>query len=186
MFTHTNAKYIIILKLSQRKRSGEGQGISTKNGWGLFFFYSHPICTPWWWGTFVEDSWHPYSRICQADTCPVPLYDPFLFFFFPSFVFSGPHPQRVEVPRLRVESELQLPTCTTATATPVPSQVCDLYHSSQQHWILNPLARPGIEPSTPWFLVGFVSTVPQWELHTISFHSLLCPPESTFPFSSSP
>ena len=24
--------------------------------------------------------------------------------------------------------------------------------------------RPGIEPATPWFLVGFISTVPQWEL----------------------
>ena len=22
----------------------------------------------------------------------------------------------------------------------------------------------GIEPATPWFLAGFVSTVPQWEL----------------------
>ena len=25
-------------------------------------------------------------------------------------------------------------------------------------------ARPGIEPATSWFLVGFVSTAPQWEL----------------------
>ena len=24
--------------------------------------------------------------------------------------------------------------------------------------------RPGIEPATSWFLVGFVSTVPRWEL----------------------
>ena len=27
------------------------------------------------------------------------------------------------------------------------------------HW-----ARPGIEPSTSWFLVGFISAVPKWEL----------------------
>ena len=27
----------------------------------------------------------------------------------------------------------------TATATQDPSRVCDLHHSSQQHWILNPL-----------------------------------------------
>ena len=26
-------------------------------------------------------------------------------------------------------------------------------------------AWPGIEPATSWFLVGFVSTVPRWELH---------------------
>ena len=25
-------------------------------------------------------------------------------------------------------------------------------------------ARPGIEPATSWFLVGFVSTAPPWEL----------------------
>ena len=27
-----------------------------------------------------------------------------------------------------------------------------------------------MEPATSWFLVGFVSTVPRWELHTISFY----------------
>ena len=31
----------------------------------------------------------------------------------------------MEVPRLGVESELQLPACTTATATPDPSPVCE-------------------------------------------------------------
>ena len=31
-------------------------------------------------------------------------------------------------------------------------------------------ARPGIEPSTSWFLVGFISAAPQWELlHTFFF-----------------
>ena len=43
------------------------------------------------------------------------------------------------VPRLGVQSELQLPAYTTTTATPDLSQVCNLYHSSQQHQILNPL-----------------------------------------------
>ena len=32
---------------------------------------------------------------------------------------------------------------TTATATPDLSHVCDLYCSSRQHWILNPLCMPG-------------------------------------------
>ena len=49
--------------------------------------------------------------------------------------------QHMEVPRLGVESELQLPAYTTATATPDPSHVCDLHHSSQQHWIPNPLSK---------------------------------------------
>ena len=47
----------------------------------------------------------------------------------------------MEVPRLGVESELELPVYTTATATPDPSLVCDLYHISLQHWILKPLSK---------------------------------------------
>ena len=47
----------------------------------------------------------------------------------------------MEVSRLEVESELQLLAYTTATATPDPSHVCDVHHSSRQHWILNPLSK---------------------------------------------
>ena len=43
----------------------------------------------------------------------------------------------VEVSRLGVKSELQLPVYTTATATWDPNCTCDL-HSSQQCRILNP------------------------------------------------
>ena len=51
------------------------------------------------------------------------------------------HSQHMEVPRLGAESELQLPTYATATAMQDPSRVCDLYHFSRQHWILNPLSE---------------------------------------------
>ena len=47
----------------------------------------------------------------------------------------------MEVPKLGVESKLQLPTYTTATVTQDPSHVCDLHHSSQQCQILNPLSE---------------------------------------------
>ena len=47
----------------------------------------------------------------------------------------------MEVPRLGVESELQLPAYATAIATQDPSRVCDLHHSSQQHQILDPLSE---------------------------------------------
>ena len=40
--------------------------------------------------------------------------------------------------RLRVESELQLPAYTIATATPDPSRICDLHSSLWQGRILNP------------------------------------------------
>ena len=47
----------------------------------------------------------------------------------------------MEVPRLGVKSELQLPAYTTATAIPDPSRIFDLHHSSQEHGILNPLSE---------------------------------------------
>ena len=43
--------------------------------------------------------------------------------------FLGSHMQHMEVPRLGVESELQLPAYATATATWDLSHVCNLHHS---------------------------------------------------------
>ena len=63
--------------------------------------------------------------------------------FSNSFFFRGGslHPQHMEVPRLGVKSELQLPSYTTATATQHLNHVYDLYLSSQQCWILNPMSK---------------------------------------------
>ena len=50
----------------------------------------------------------------------------------------------MEVPKLGVESELELLACATATAVQDPqdpSHICDLHHSSWQCWILNPLSE---------------------------------------------
>ena len=63
----------------------------------------------------------------------------FLSFLFVCLLF-GLHLRHMEVPRLGVESELQLPAYTTATASQVLSHICDLHHSSWQHQILNPLS----------------------------------------------
>ena len=46
----------------------------------------------------------------------------------------------------------------------IPSQLFDLYHSSWQHWILNPWVGPRIKPTSSWLLVGFISAEPWWEL----------------------
>ena len=62
------------------------------------------------------------------------------YYLFP-FSFLGLHLQHMEVPRLGVELELQLPAYTSGTAMQDPSRVCDLHHSSQQHQILNPLSE---------------------------------------------
>ena len=61
-----------------------------------------------------------------------------------TFLFGGgggTHPHHMEVPRLGVQSELELPAYERATATSDPSHVFDLHHSSWQHRILNPLSQ---------------------------------------------
>ena len=57
------------------------------------------------------------------------------------FFFLGPQMQHMEVPRLGVKSELQLPPYTTATATWGSELCCDLHHSSQQCQIPDPLNK---------------------------------------------
>jgi len=55
----------------------------------------------------------------------------------------------MEVPRLGVESELQLPAYTTATAMLNLSHVCDLHHSLQLCQILNPLSKARDQTTFP-------------------------------------
>ena len=50
-------------------------------------------------------------------------------------------PRHMDVPKLGVESELQLPAYATTTATWDLSCICDLHHSSQQCWIVNTLSK---------------------------------------------
>ena len=47
-----------------------------------------------------------------------------IFFFF---CFLGPHLWHMEVPRLGVELELQLPAYTIAAAMQDPNHICNLY-----------------------------------------------------------
>ena len=70
------------------------------------------------------------------------FYFYFIYLFFGLFVFLGPHPWHMEVPKLEVHSKLSLPTYTTAHSNA----------GSLTHW-----ARPGIEPTSSWMLVGFVN-----------------------------
>ena len=62
-------------------------------------------------------------------------------YYFFIFIFLGPYPRHMEVTRLGVQLEPQLPAYTTATATPDPSCICNLHHSSWQHRILNSLSE---------------------------------------------
>ena len=67
-------------------------------------------------------------------------------------------------PWLGVELELQLPAYATATAKQDLSCICDLHMAlgntgSLTHWI-----RLGIELTSSWIIVGFITAEPQWEL----------------------
>ena len=83
-------------------------------------------------------------KIKKEDINKESITDAFLLLLLLSFLllfFLGPHPRHMKVPRLGVESELQLLACTTATAMLDLSYICNLHHSSQQSWILNPLSE---------------------------------------------
>ena len=75
----------------------------------------------------------------QPQETNTPRNGQFHFFFF---FFLGPYLLHMEVARLGVKSELQLPAYTTATATP----------DALTHW-----ARPGIKCTSSWILVGFLT-----------------------------
>ena len=57
------------------------------------------------------------------------------------FFFLWLHLQHMTVPRLWIESKLQLQAYATVTATWDPSHVSDLHHCSRQQRILNPLSQ---------------------------------------------
>ena len=51
------------------------------------------------------------------------------------------HLWHMEVPRLGIESELQLPAYATGIAMRGLGHICDLHCSSRQCWIINPLSK---------------------------------------------
>ena len=87
---------------------------------GNFFFLLEDIIKVW----RLETKWNVLSFFLKK------------FYLF-IFSFEG----HMEVPRLGVKSELQLPTYITATATPDPSHVRDLHHRSRRPQTLNPLSE---------------------------------------------
>ena len=64
----------------------------------------------------------------------------------------------MEVPRLGVKLELQLPAY--ATAVPDPSSIYNPYHSSQQCQIVNPLSEAMDQTNNLMDTSGFVTAEP--------------------------
>ena len=63
----------------------------------------------------------------------------YIYFFL--FFFLGLHLLHTEVPKLGVESVLQLPAYVTPTATPDPSPTCEYGCSLWPDQILNPVSK---------------------------------------------
>ena len=90
-----------------------------------------------------------------------------LFLFV--FCFLGLHLWHLEVPRLEVELELQLPAYATAIAKQDLSRVSNLHHSSRPHQISDPLSEDKDQILPLMNTVIFISTVPPRELPWQSF-----------------
>ena len=98
-------------------------------------------CFVIWFSVCCPD-WVIFIILCSKSLiCSSALFILLFRAFVCVCVFLGPHLWHVEVSGLGVELELQLLACATATVMPDPNHICDLHHSSRQHWILNPLSE---------------------------------------------
>ena len=79
----------------------------------------------------------------------------YLFGVFCCFFFLWLHLNHMDVPRLGVKLELQLPACATTIATWVPSHIYDQHHRLWQCWILHPLSKA----SEPAMELAFLQTL---------------------------
>ena len=76
-----------------------------------------------------------------VSSCYLFLPTHFYFILFYFICFLEPYLQHMEVSRLGVKSDVQWLTCPAATAMRDLSCICNVHHSSWQHWILNPLGE---------------------------------------------
>ena len=115
----------------------------------------HPVCClPWvWWTSHLDDLIQIAARGSQKIPSSSSLFKLEVLYghIYLFIVFWGPHMWHMEVPRLGAQPELQLPAHTTAHG----------HTRSLTHWF-----RPGIEPSSSWMPVGFVTAEPQWNSYS--------------------
>ena len=127
----------MVKKVYRRRKILRGQ-LQKKRGSRLGRLGKTVLCQSWNWDA------HPTVSL-QSTALGAPRnsgsrMSPNFAFFVCLFVFLGPHPWHMEVPRLGVELELQLPAYTTAHGNAGPLT----------HW-----ARPGIEPAFSWMIDSF-------------------------------
>ena len=104
---------------------------------------------------------HSYGLACWKSSASYAICDRKSY----CFCFLGPHPQHIEVPSLGLNQSyscwpMPQPQKRQIRAVSVTYNTAHRSARSLIHWV-----RPGVEPATSWFLVGFFSTAPQRELH---------------------
>ena len=126
----------------------------------MTFYYSVTrILYKFWMNSFAR--YLDYTCFLLGCDCLFKFLNSFMYLFiYLLFFFLWLHLWHMEVPRLGVISELQLPAYAIATATPDQSCICGLCCSSQQCQILNPLAMPGIKSTYSWII--------RWVLNRLS------------------
>ena len=112
---------------------------------GFFFFFCKRLNSKYSQLCRLCYLYHNNSKLCLCSQKPTQTIHrhkgvlAYFYYFYHCFVFLGPHPWHMEVPRLGVKSELQL--LATATATGDLGCACDLHPSSWHRQILNSLSK---------------------------------------------
>lgn len=134
---------------------------------------SRPYCVP----TALEAFWPWHCVLGSKQRHKVRMGLDMLFIytaFFNIYIcFLGTQLRHKEVPRLGVESELQLPVYTTVTTMQDPGCICNLHQSSQQWQILSPLREARDWTPILMDIVRLVTTEAWWELHNFNFLNLI-------------
>ena len=140
--------------LKENKRQGNNIGVSGKSGEWEKLSVSSSLGTSRW---VIPAS--PYKTVsahclfCQYCSPP------------PFFFSKLPHPAHMEVPRLRVKSEPQLPAYTKPQTLGIRAVSVTCTAARGIVGSPTPWSRPGIKPASSRMLVGFFTTEPQQELH---------------------
>ena len=108
---------------------------------------------------------HLYTRMEK------PLFFIYFFVFLP---FLGPLLRHMEVSRLGVQSELwplAYNRASSAGSKPQSATYTTAHSSTRSltHW-----ARPGFEPATSWFLVGFINHWATMGTPNCLFYTVVC------------
>ena len=90
--------------------------------------------------------------------------------FFCLFVFLGPHPWQMEVPRLRVNWSCSHWPMPQPQQHQIWAMSVTFTTAHGNAWSLTHWGRPGIKSASSRMLVRFISTEPWWELFNSIFY----------------